>query len=384
MITQAKLWMSQWVPAWVLEVTLVLVALAVAWVLHALVIRLLLNVIEGHNGFVSHSLRRLRSPSRLAVLFLTIVLILPAANLPRDWRMLFQHAALVMLIVLIGWSVHIIVSVLADRASRRYRLDDEENLIARKFHTQIRVLVQCTRILIFLVTAAAVLVTFDDVREWGLSLLASAGAAGIVLGLAARPVFANLIAGIQIALTQPIRLEDVVIVEGEWGWIEEITSTYVVVRIWDWRRLVVPLSYFIEKPFQNWTRRSSNIIGAVVWEVDYTLPVEEMRSKLDEFAKESKLWDGNVLNLQVIEANATTMTVRALMSARNAPRVWDLRCEIREKMIGWLQATYPDSLPRQRTGLQMMETWTGPVPPAPLPEGDMPGMPGGKAGAAPR
>ena len=185
------------------------------------------------------------------------------------------------------------------------------------------------------------------------SLFASAGVAGIVIGFAARPVLSNLLAGIQIALTQPIRIGDAVIMENEWGWIEEITSTYVVVKIWDWRRLVVPLTQIIEKPFQNWTRESASIIGSVVWHVDYTAPVSEMRTKMKEFLDESELWDGDVQVLQVIDTTQDTMTLRGLMSAKNSPVAWDLRCEIREKMISWIQQNHPGALPRRRGQIQM-------------------------------
>jgi small-conductance mechanosensitive channel len=189
---------------------------------------------------------------------------------------------------------------------------------------------------------------FPAVRSFGVSLFASAGVAGLVLGFAARPILTNLIAGMQIALTQPIRIDDVLIVEGEWGWVEEITTTYVVIRIWDQRRLIVPLSHFIEKPFENWTRESAAILGVVLWHLDYRAPIAEMRKKLEELLYANKLWDGKVANLQIVDSGVSTITVRALMSARNSPTAWDLRCEIREQMLEWLRAEYPDALPRVR------------------------------------
>jgi small-conductance mechanosensitive channel len=186
------------------------------------------------------------------------------------------------------------------------------------------------------------------VRQYGVSLFASAGIAGIVAGLAARPVLSNLFAGVQLAMTQPIRIDDAVIVENEWGWIEEITATYVVVRLWDWRRLVVPLTYFIEKPFQNWTREGSALIGSVYLYLDYAAPIAAIRAKLKDIAEHSALWDGKVVNLQVSDAKEHTIEVRALVSARSAPAAWDLRCEVREKLIGFLQAEHPEALPRTR------------------------------------
>jgi small-conductance mechanosensitive channel len=185
------------------------------------------------------------------------------------------------------------------------------------------------------------------------SLFASAGVAGLVAGLAARPLLSSLIAGVQIAMTQPIRIDDAVVVENEWGWIEEITSTYVVIKLWDWRRLIVPLSYFIEKPFQNWTREGAAIIGSVFLYVDYAAPVERVREKLNEIVKASRLWDGRVVNLQVSDAKDHAIELRALVSARTSPLAWDLRCEVREKLIAFLRDEYPEALPRQRADLDL-------------------------------
>ncbi len=190
-------------------------------------------------------------------------------------------------------------------------------------------------------------------KQFGVSLFASAGIAGIAVGIAARPMLSNLIAGLQIAFTQPIRLDDAVVLEDEWGWIEEIGLFYVVVRLWDWRRLIVPLSYFIEQPFQNWTRKSASIIGSVFWSLDYRAPVSEMREKLTEICRATPLWDGDVVNLQVTDTDTATIRVRALASAKNSPDAWDLRCFIREKMIAWLQEKHPEALPRMRGELDM-------------------------------
>ncbi|HEV2956912.1 MAG TPA: mechanosensitive ion channel domain-containing protein [Xanthobacteraceae bacterium] len=218
-----------------------------------------------------------------------------------------------------------------------------------------RILERTAAALILVVTAACVLVTFESVREYGVSLFASAGIAGLIAGLAARPVLSNLFAGVQIAVTQPIRLEDAVIVENEWGWIEEITGTYVVIRLWDWRRLVVPLSYFIEKPFQNWTRQSPALIGSVLIYVDYTVPVARIRAELTEIVSRSKLWDRQVVNLQVTDAKHDTVELRALVSAANASAAWDLRCEVREALIAFLQREYPSALPKRRAEVTLSE-----------------------------
>lgn len=228
------------------------------------------------------------------------------------------------------------------------KLDEFDNLSARKTATRLDVARRIWIVLSGLITIAAALTMIPGVRQIGISLFASAGIAGLALGLAARPVLSNLIAGIQIAFTQPIRIDDAVVVEGEWGWIEEIGLFYVVIKIWDWRRLVVPLSYFIEKPFQNWTRQSASIIGSVFWSLDYRTPIGDVREKLKAICESTKLWDGQVVNLQVTDSDSRTLQLRALASARTSPEAWDLRCLIREEMLTWLQAEHPYALPRFR------------------------------------
>jgi hypothetical protein len=198
---------------------------------------------------------------------------------------------------------------------------------------------------------ASMLMVFDSVRQFGASILASAGIAGIVVGFAAQRSIATLLAGFQIALTQPIRVDDVVIVENEFGRVEEITLTYVVVRVWDLRRLVVPISYFIEQPFQNWTRSSADILGTVFLYVDYGVPLDSLRAELTRVLKASRFWDGKVNVLQVTDAKEHTLELRALASAADASLAWDLRCEIREQLVGFIQRTYPESLPRFRASL---------------------------------
>jgi small-conductance mechanosensitive channel len=326
----------------------VLGACLAALFLHWLFFRLAPRAVAETNLTARSLLRRARRPSRLAAVVAALAWVLPNIRLTHGWQDPAGHLFLILLIILVGWTLILLTNHFSERAVRRYRLDVEDNLAARKFVTQARVLRRTATIVLGIFTAAGVLLTFDSVQEYGAGLFASAGAAGLVLGLAARPVLTNLIAGLQIAITQPIRLDDVVIVDDEWGWIEEIFATYVVVRLWDWRRMVVPLSYFIEKPFQNWTRESASIIGTVFWYLDYTVPVEKMRAKLEELAQASDLWDGNVVNLQVAETEKDCIAVRGLVSARTSPRAWDLRCEIREKMIAWLQKEHPEALPRLR------------------------------------
>ncbi|WP_051231407.1 mechanosensitive ion channel family protein [Stutzerimonas azotifigens] len=233
-------------------------------------------------------------------------------------------------------------------------VDIADNLRARRIQTQTRVLFRTISFFVMTIGLAAILMTFPAARQFGTSLLASAGLAGLAVGFAARPVLANLIAGVQLAITQPIRLDDVVIVENEWGRIEEITGTYVIVRIWDDRRLVVPLQYFIETPFQNWTRRSSSLIGTVFLWVDYSLPLEPLREELRRLCKEvPELWDGRVCVLQVTDTSEKSIQLRALVSSPDSSRNWDLRCHIRENLIGFIQRQYPQALPQLRADLSV-------------------------------
>ena len=273
---------------------------------------------------------------------------LPAAPLSAAAMRVATHVLSAMVVILLGWSAILAVDLLAERQLSRHHDNIQNDPMVRRHATQWQVLRRACHVLTIVVTAAAALMAFPGVRSYGVSLLASAGAAGLVLGLAARPMLSNLIAGIQIAITQPLRIEDAVVINGQWGWIEEITSTYVVVRIWNWQRMVVPLAWLLENPFQNWTRDSAELIGEVHWMVDYTAPIDAMRCKLDEIVHASKLWSGKVVVLQVTHALAQTMELRALVSARNSSEAWDLRCLVREQMIAFLQEKYPHALPKQR------------------------------------
>jgi small-conductance mechanosensitive channel len=292
--------------------------------------------------------KRLRSPVLLALCgagLLAAALFLDVPAHMRDWVIL---AGRVLMILAAGWGCAMIVDWRLRVALSRADIKVADNLGARKIATRINVLRRVAVVVIAVVTVSVALLAIPSARAVGLSLFASAGVAGLVIGIAARPVLANMIAGLQVAFTQPIRIDDAVVVEGEWGWIEEIGLFYVTVRIWDDRRLVVPLTYFIEKPFQNWTRETAAIIGSVFWSVDYRAPIAEMRGKLEEFCKASRYWNGRVCVLQVTDAKGDSIELRALASANTSPDAWDLRCEIREKMIAWLQAEHPEALPRRR------------------------------------
>lgn len=347
-------WLDQavtWAPNWVISVAFLLLAAGVAVTLHRLALRLLRWLIPASYEFLHSLVSATQALLRAALVIFAVALTLPLVPLGTEGKTAIGHWLIVAFILLLGWSCTAAITLASDFYLRRTDIDFSGDPLGRKHLTQVRVLRRVAATLVIVITVAAALMTFESVKQYGVSLIASAGAAGLVVGLAARPLLTNLFAGIQIALTQPIRIGDAVIVEGEWGWVEEITGTYVVIKIWDWRRLVVPLSYFLEKPFQNWTRQTTDLIGSVMLWVDYTVPVTRIRSKLEELAKASKLWDGQVVNLQVVDSNERALQLRCLVSARTSPEAWDLRCEMREKLIVFLQEEYPGALPKQRAEL---------------------------------
>jgi small-conductance mechanosensitive channel len=267
---------------------------------------------------------------------------------------------LALFIVQLGWIAAVVANIAMDRYEKGLKLDVADNLLARKAATQTRIFRQAINVLLAMLTIAFALMSFDTVRQFGISLFASAGIAGIIAGLAARPMLENLIAGVQLALTQPLRLEDAVVINNEWGWVEEINSTYIVVRLWDWRRQIVPLSYLFQNPFTNWTRASSSIIGTVLIYADYTLPMDAVRARATAIVQASPLWDGKVVNVQVSDAREQVMEVRVLASAVDSPRAWDLRCEIREKLIAYIRDNFPEALPRIRREDFRVAQETGP------------------------
>lgn len=293
--------------------------------------------------------RRMRRPTLLVPALLGMQLLTPAFE-ERDGAVVetARHANSILLVILLTWMVLAVLDVITQAVLDGHDTAADDNLEARRVHTQLRVLKRVLTTIVIIIGGAAVLMTFPSVREFGATLLASAGLAGLVLGLAARPVLENLFAGVQVALTQPIRLDDVVVIDGEWGRIEEITTTYVVVKIWDQRRLIVPFSKILGDSFTNWTRSNSEILGtAMVW-ADYTVPVDAVRSELERFVKDHDKWDGRAVGLQVTEATERSVGLRALVSARSAGDAWDLRCAVREHLIDYLQREHPMSLPRER------------------------------------
>jgi small-conductance mechanosensitive channel len=337
-----------WAPTWLISLLVLGLAIVAALGIHRVMYGFATRLVSGRDLFWRSLVSRTEAPIKFGLIFICVSAAAEIAPLTLGETRLLRQLLLVCLICLIGRVAVTALRIWTTVHLRRFKLDAEDNLLARKHVTQSRILQRIGTSLIIIVTAAVALMTFPGVRQYGVSLLASAGAAGLVVGLALQPLLKNLMAGIQLAVTQPIRLEDAVIVEGEWGNVEEINSTYVVVRLWDWRRMVLPLSYFIEHPFQNWTREGASLIGTVLLYADYTAPVGRMREKLDEIARASRLWDGKVVNMQVTDFKQDTMEIRMLISASNAGRAFDLRCEVREKMIDWLQTEHPAALSRRR------------------------------------
>lgn len=348
-----------WLPNQVVAIVILTLAAILAYSLNRVVRNLIRRLLAARYPFAYSIFTQMRSVTRLALLIVAMIIAVPVAPFDPDTADWLARLLLMAIIALVGWTAITALNIAADIYLRQFRLDVEDNLLARKHNTQVRVLLRTAEVLVVTVTIGAALMTFEAVRQYGVSLFASAGVAGIVAGLAARPVLSNLFAGVQLAMTQPIRLDDQVIVENEWGWVEEITATYVVLRLWDWRRLIVPLSYFIEKPFQNWTRESSALIGTSFIYVDYRAPVAAIRAKLNDIVKQSKLWDGKVVNLQVTEAKENTLELRCLMSANSAGNAFDLRCEVREKLVDFLQKEHPNALPRQRAEVSVEEMANG-------------------------
>ena len=288
------------------------------------------------------------SPLKLLLPLISVSILLSFTEFSPKTMNIIRQSIKIPLTASTAWLFINFASIIEDLVMSHYNIDDKDNLKARKIYTQIQVFKRFFTIAVSVLALGVILINFKEVRQLGTTILASAGVIGIVLGFAAQRSIATFIAGLQIAVTQPIRIDDVVIVENEWGRIEEITLTYVVVRIWDLRRLIVPITYFLEKTFQNWTRTSAEILGTVFLYVDYTVPVERIRQELHRLLKSSTLWDGKTWNLQITNLTEKTVELRALMGAKDASDAWNLRCEIREGLLDFIQKTYPQCLPKVR------------------------------------
>ncbi|MBF0252805.1 MAG: mechanosensitive ion channel [Candidatus Omnitrophica bacterium] len=332
------------------------IKVAIACVIAAVIYFIAISILKKWDNYsfsekIKLKTLKMKAPLAFLIPAMSALFLMPLLNLPKNIYSLVIQMVSLWLIASIGSLVMGVVNALCESILYTHDINASDNLEARKIHTQIRVMKGIITAGIFVITAACMLMTFPKIRQIGVSFLASAGLMSVILGFAAQKTLGNFIAGIQIAITQPIRIDDVLVIEGEWGWVEEITLTYVVVRIWDLRRLILPISYFTEKPFQNWTRISADILGTVYIYADYTVPIEKLREKLTESLEESKFWDKKVNVLQVTNTTEKTVELRALMSAKNSPAAWQLRCEVREKLLVFLQQNYPSSLPKIRIDL---------------------------------
>jgi small-conductance mechanosensitive channel len=318
--------------------------LIVASVIERVLFAILLRIARKRGDSIFAALvRRAQAPAGIAIPLLAAVLAIPDLRFPPALDVGLLRGVEIATTIAIAWGIVATIELYGDLVKRRFRIDVDDNLVARQVETRIDILSRTAITLVVIVATALAATTFPSIRTLGTTLLASAGVAGIVIGLAARPLFENLVAGVQIALTQPIRIDDVVFVENEYGRVEHIGATYVVVNLWDRRRMVLPLTYFIEKPFQNWTRTGGPLAGSVIVYADFSVAVDAVRAALPALLKGSALWNGDVATVQVTDATETAMQLRVAVSARNAHDLWDLRCEVREKLIAWLQTHYPAS-----------------------------------------
>ena len=336
--------------------TLISLAIAILTVLFGLILNKIVKIIlvrwhkrmdDSMQKMTAH-FSQLQSPFRGILPTVCLMLVLPILTFPDPFTTAIRHMLGIWIIILFAWFGLRLISVVRDIVLSKYQLTAKDNLKAREMHTQMKVIERVLAVLIIIFALASILMTFERIRQIGVSILASAGIVGIIIGFAAQRSIATLFAGIQIAITQPIRIDDVVIVENEWGRIEEITLTYVVVAIWDQRRLIVPITNFIEKPFQNWTRKTSELLGTVFIYADYSLPINKLRAELERIAKDSPLWDGRLAKIQITNATEKTVEYRALVSADNSSNAWELRCLVREKLIEFIRDNYPESLPKSR------------------------------------
>ena len=325
----------------------------VAAIFHFILFMIFQYFVDKHSSrFFYMITTRLKIPILVLFIIIATKILVPLFGFQTPFEKVARQVLAILIIALTAWLFVLFVAVLKKFLLRKQKITEKDNLKARAIITQFSMLEKVIEFIIIIIAIGFALMTFEQIRKIGLSLLASAGIAGIIIGFAAQRIIATILAGFQIALTQPIRIDDVVIVEGEWGWIEEIHLTFVVIKVWDKRRLMVPTTYFIEKPFQNWTRTSASIMGTVFIHTDYNVPFDKLREELTRVLHETDLWDGEVNILQVTDAKERTIEIRALVSAVDSPSSWDLRVYVREKLVEYLQKNYPESLPRSRVEIK--------------------------------
>ncbi len=348
-----------WLPSAIVSIFMLLIVGLAAFYLGYGASALILRIPGTRSGaMIRNTVSALRRPMQVMVTVFALLAALPAATgFSYDQEQDLRLFLFFVLILVFGFSLITTFRLMSEAyLNRLERLDYADDIMARAHQTQIKVLRRLGEILIGLITVASALMLFPSVKQYGVSLFASAGAASLIVGLSARGLLTNLIAGVQIAITQPIRMEDLVVINGDWCWVEEITATYVVLRVWDWRRHIVPISYFLENRFENWTHNSAAITGVVFLWLDYDAPMDEIRDVLREIVRGCPLWDGKVFDAQVSDCTDQAMSVRIIASARNAMQSWDLRCDIREKAIAHIREHFPQALPRRRVAFVSPET----------------------------
>ena len=334
---------------WRQPLVLLLSSLAAGGLLHTFLLKMASRKMEKWTDVTgAHPLDRIRWPTMFLSMELVMLVVHPAIPFSGRFEEVLSRVAVLLTILTVAWTLITLTHIMGEVMSSRYPSASTDNLNDRKIKTRIILFERLLTVGIIVLSTAASLMTVPMIRSFGVSLLASAGLAGLVIGLAARPLLTNVIAGIQIALTQPIRIDDVVIVENEWGWIEEIGIAYVIVRIWDLRRLVLPLSYFIETPFQNWTYKSASLLGYIHIYADYTVSIRELRDHLKNVLDSTPLWNREVWNLQVTGMDEKAVQMRALFSARDSGSRWDLSVYVREGMLEYLQSRENAEFPRVR------------------------------------
>ncbi|CAN5718160.1 mechanosensitive ion channel [soil metagenome] len=351
-------WLGPRFAGWVEALLVALMIVILAAVVHRIGRVMLLRVVR-FSMVLKAVVDRIDRPMRWVLPLLGLQLLWQSVDDTLMAIAAVRHVNALLLLAALTWLGSQAVSGIADGVIAAHPWDVADNLSARRVQTQARVISRTVIFVVLLVGLATMLMTFPGVRQVGASLLASAGVAGLVAGIAARPVISNLIAGMQIALAQPIRIDDVLIVQGEWGRVEEITGTYVVLRIWDERRLIIPLNFFMENPFQNWTRSSAEIMGSVFVWVDYRMPLQPLREEAQRICEASpQQWDGRVCILQVVEAGERAVQLRILVTSPRSDLNWDLRCAVREGLVNLMQRDYPEYLPLTRNQLRDGESAT--------------------------
>ncbi|MEJ5375761.1 MAG: mechanosensitive ion channel domain-containing protein [bacterium] len=346
-------WNWPWLSEWVDSVALAAAALMGGWIGAIVLLKIGKRVsILSQTRLDDLVVQICSNPLKALGPVLGLSLVFPLIRLPQSLRDFASQVLALLTISCLAWLGFRMTDAVESWILYKYDISVRDNLKARAVQTQVRIIKRVVAVVLMVLALASGLMTFEKVRQLGTGILASAGIAGIILGVAAQRTISTLLAGLQIAMTQPFRIDDVLVVEGEWGRVEEITLTYVVLRIWDLRRLVVPISHFVEKPFQNWTRVSADLLGTVLIYVDYTVDVASLREELLRIAKGTDLWDGKVCSLQVTNATERTVELRALVSASDSSRVWDLRCHVRERLLAYLQSKHPSALPKARAVLE--------------------------------